>query len=575
MDHHENVRMRNSATLLHRLSLWAHDQPESPAHRFRNPKKDAQQGWTAITAYAFWYQVVRTALYLQAEGLERGDRVLIYASNSPEWVQWELGTVLAGGVSVGVHPNISESELGSMLTESEPKWILAESDHFVDQIRAVATTLKSELGKVMSFANGAEAIVKSVAEQDGGISRSAEKLLAGLEPNEPQFIVYTSGTTGKPKGVLLSIQQLTLASDVLAREWNLPYMEGSLFSFLPLAHVAEKIQTISVAISMRYPVWFNSQYDQFLSELKEARPTILLAVPRVWEKIRDAVEQHKPKMLQRVKDLQFIGEVAEKLYLAQIREQLGMDQLKLAVSGAAKLSPIVAEWFTSIGIEIQEIYGMSETTGLISMTHPKKKDHESVGRPVASMEVMISPEGEIWVKGPLVFLGYFRDESATQEVMVRDSWLKTGDLGELREGDLYLLGRNREIIKLSNGRMIAPVPIENALQAIPEVSNACVLGEGTSHLTALVTLKESVLMDIRFVPGAIEGLTVEDEALKKKVQAAIQELQDSGKLAYPVHRVILLSREFSQEKGELTPTQKLNRRRVHENFKDFLEFFYS
>lgn len=564
--------MRDSSTILHRLYLWSQDQPQTHAHYFRADSNN----WTSISARSFWIQVVRVALYLRSLDFERGDRVLIYAMNSPEWIQWELGVVLAGGTSIGIHPSLSEADLVQIVREIKPKVVLVESDLFRDRLLG----LNLDLPQPMTFTEGAQQVILSANQDEVLVDARGVKLLEELDSTAPQFVVYTSGTLGKPKGVMLSLNHLSFVADSLAREWNLPFMQGELFSFLPLAHVAEKIQSMAVAISLRYPVWFNSNYERFSDELREVRPTMFLAVPRVWERIREGVEAQKPKLLQRLKEFERVGQLAEKVYLSQVKQQLGMDRLVLAVSGAAKLPADVGEWFRSIGIEIQEIYGMSESGGLISLTHPGREDFNLLGRAPTGTEIKFTPEGEIWVKGPQNFLGYFEDPEGTREVLLEDGWLKTGDLGEWKtnhkgEPELHLIGRNREIIKLSNGKMVAPVPIENLLKSIPEVSSVCIVGESRPELLALITLKESVLMDYRFTPGAIEGLTVEAEALKSKIKAAIEDLNRSKQLSYPVHRFALLSREFSMDKGELTPTQKLNRKQINKNFEHFIQLYYS
>ncbi|MBS1959988.1 MAG: AMP-binding protein [Bdellovibrionales bacterium] len=564
--------MRDSSTILHRLYLWSQDQPQSPAHHFRTDSNH----WASITAKSFWIQVVRVALYLRSREFGKGDRALIYAMNSPEWIQWELGVILAGGMSVGIHPSLPEGDLRQVVEEVKPKIVLVESDLYRDTLLQV----DPEIAKPMTFIEGAQQVILSSSQDEVLVDARGVRLLDGIDSKAAQFVVYTSGTMGKPKGVMLSLDHFAYVAESLAREWNLPFMQGELFSFLPLAHVAEKIQTIAVAISLRYPVWFNSRYERFMEELREVRPTMFLAVPRVWERIREGVETQKPKVFQLLKEIEKLGQIAEKLYLSQIKEHLGMDRLLLAVSGAAKLSGSIGQWFKGIGIEIQEIYGLSESAGLITLTHKGREDFRLLGRAPIGTEIKITQEGEIWIKGPQVFLGYLDDKEATDEVLLEDGWLKTGDLGEWKPGpdgspELNLIGRNREIIKLSNGKMVAPVPIENALKSIPEASNVCVVGESRSELLALITLKESVLLDFRFIPGAIEGLTVEDDAIKARVQEAIDQMIKLKQLSYPVKKFVLLSREFSVEKGELTPTQKLNRRQINHNFKHFIELYYA
>jgi long-chain acyl-CoA synthetase len=554
--------MRETATILHRLRIWAQDQPTQEALYHR----EDEVGWTPILVSTYWSQVVRFAMALRDFGVNRGDRVVLYAQNSPEWVQWELAIWLSGGISVGVHPHTSELELQKMVSQTLPKLILVESE--AHRARILQQHFDSSM--TLSFQEVLEKMLAIRGYTDSELEERGNTLLGILDPDATAMIIFTSGTTGTPKGVMIALSQLTFVAEVLSREWRLPYMDGNLFSFLPLAHIAEKVQTLAVAIVQRYPVWFNSNYDRFFQELQEVRPSLLLAVPRVWERIREHAESQKPKLLQRIMELDRIGKFAEKLFLSQVREQLGLDRLKIAVSGAAKLPPAVGEWFRGIGIEIQEIYGMSESCGLISLTQAPRHDYRSVGTVPAGVEVKISMEGEILVRGKNVFQGYWKSEESTAEVLLPDGWLKTGDLGEFKS-ELFIIGRNRDIIKLSNGRMIAPLPIENTLKEIPEVSNACVVGEGKSSILALITLKEQTLVDLRFIPGAIEGLTVEDEGLKARMKTQIRALWEAKKLSEPITRFVILSRDFSVEQKELTQTQKINRAQIQRSFRHFID----
>jgi long-subunit acyl-CoA synthetase (AMP-forming) len=300
---------------------------------------------------------------------------------------------------------------------------------------------------------------------------------------------------------------------------------------------------------------------------------MLLAVPRVWERFKEQVESQKPKILQRLMELERLGKIAEKVYLTQVKEGLGLDRLKFAVSGAAKLPPAIGEWFNKIGIEIQEIYGMSESCGLITLTRPPRSGFTTVGTPPTGVEIRLAMDGEILVRGPQVFSGYWNGEEATREVLLSEGWLKTGDLGEMN-GGLHIIGRNRDIIKLSNGRMVAPLPIENVLKEIPEVSNVCVVGEGKPSLLALITLKENVLVELRFTPGAIEGLTVEDEKTRKRISEQALALLKARKFGDTGIRLVILSRDFSAEQKELTQTQKLNRSRIADLYRHFIDLQY-
>ena len=555
--------MRDHSTILHRLQLWAKDQPGQAAFHY---KVSEEGGWSAIPVSLAWSQVARFALALRDFGVKRGDRVGLFASNSPEWVQWEFAIWLSGGISAGIHPQTRPEDLNRILSHLAPSLVLSDSGVYREQIDSAL----AGAAPVLSFSEAVDKMLTLGSYSPEEIEARGLTLLQALKPDEPCMIIHTSGSTGIPKGVVLGLRQLTFTAESLAREWRLPYMDGDLFSFLPLSHIAEKIQTMAVAAIQRYPVWFNSGSDRFLPELLEVRPTMLLAVPRVWERFKEQAEDRKPMLLQRVMEVERIGRFAEKMYLGRVREQLGLDRLKLAVSGAAKLPPAIAEWYRSIGIEIQEIYGMSESCGLISLTKPPRKDFSSLGEPPAGVEVRIAMDGEIQVRGPNVFSGYWGDPEATREVLLPEGWLKTGDLGEQR-GGLHIIGRNRDIIKLSNGRMVAPLPMENALKEISEVSNVCVVGEGKPSPLALITLKEEALLELRFKPGAIEGLVVEEEGFKKRMGEKIRELIRSRAIAEPNLKFVILARDFSMDQQELTQTQKLNRNQIQRSYRHFID----
>jgi long-chain acyl-CoA synthetase len=546
---------------------------------------------------AFWRQVVRIALYLRSNGITSAqDRVVVYAFNSPEWVQWELGTWLSGGMSVGIHPSTSLNDLTTMFSLAKPKLVITESNLFRDRILqsrnktpeqeflTELTAVPEETGicEVKTFRE-MEQILFELSDLPEDLKIVSEDLLSRIDPSSAQIMVFTSGTTGVPKGVKLGLKQLTFVADCLVREWNLPFGEGVLFSFLPLSHIAEKIQTLAVAISQRYTVYFNSNSERVMEELSEVKPTLFCAVPRVWERMREEVESRQPKLLRRVMEFERVSAIAEKIYLSQVKEKLGLSDLVLAVSGAAKLSSKVGDWFEKLGIEIQEIYGMSEACGLITLSARKRNTKYSgkfsgVGSAPLGVEVKLNPDGEVLVKGDQVFLGYEDDADQTDSILTADGWLKTGDLGEWVERDgkteLQIIGRNREIIKLSNGRMIAPNPIENVIKEIPEISNACVIGEGRGHVMALLTLQEATLMEYKFVPGAIEGLSVEDEALKTKIRAELNKLFREGALSERVSHFVILSREFTVDHKELTATHKINRVQIEKNFQFFIQNSY-
>ena len=564
--------MRNNSTLLHRLQLWYSDQPDSAAQYY----KDSNQKWQPISVRVYWLQVIRIAIYLQRkkEQLSKStgdDRVVIFAPNSPEWVHWELGTWLAGMISIGIHPTTLKSDYLKMIELAKPMLIVSDT--------LIHSNFSENQIEVLTFSDASKKLIDIVPEDEKSLILFAQQMLLKIDPEKACSSIFTSGTTGTPKGVLIGLKHLTYVADSLSREWNLPFTNGVLFSFLPLAHVAEKVHAVAVALTMRYPVWFNSSFDRFLPELQEVRPTMLLAVPRVWQRMKEQIENHKPKLVTYLTDVKWVGTLLDQVYLNQVRTSIGLDRLRLAVSGAAKLPPVVFDWFLRLGIEIQEIYGMSESTGLITLTHSPRdlKLAQTVGTFPPGTEVKLSSDGEVWVKGPHVFIAYDQNPEETDAVLFPEGWMKTGDLGEwINDSNgipqLHLIGRIREIIKLPNGRMIAPVPIENELKKISEISNVCILGDELPGLVALITLKEDVLLHYKFTPGMVEGVLVEDDDLKNEITKSITKLYEDQKISEKIMKIFILSREFELEYGEITPTHKLNRNQIRKNFDYFIDF---
>jgi len=290
-----------------------------------------------------------------------------------------------------------------------------------------------------------------------------------------------------------------------------------MFSFFPLCHIAEKIQTVGVAITQHYLVTYASSFDKVSEELPDVQPTLLLSVPRLWEKDDGRASRRRwllkwapsAKLMDwaldlgtKVAETRFANrapnpiellklKAADTLVLGKVRKKLGLDNLHTAASGAAALPAHVARWFRTIGIEILEDFGQTESTGVICMTERGVESSGTVGRAVAGIEVKIAEDGEVLCRGRNVFVGYFKDEAATAEVL-RDGWLYTGDLGELdARGLLRIRGRKKEILKTSGGKMVAPLPIEEALKAASIISQVCMVGDGRKYVAALITLTEA------------------------------------------------------------------------------------
>ena len=320
-------------------------------------------------------------------------------------------------------------------------------------------------------------------------AKTFEDYLKKIDPKAAAFMIYTSGTTGNPKGALLSHDNLAFTSDLVVKQWQLPFAHGSLFSFLPLCHIAEKLQCVGVGISQRYTVNFCTKFDNVSIELPEVQPTMLLCVPRLWEKMMEGVMHKVEKGKGAKKKLavwalgvgasvaaaKFSGrmanpldllqlKLADKLVLSKVRHALGLAHADALASGAAALPPHVSRWFRSLGLEILEDFGQTESTGVICMTERGVESAGTVGKAVSGIDVKIAEDGEILTRGRHVFVGYFKDDASTASTL-EGGWLHTGDLAEVTDkGLIRIRGRKKEILKTSGGKMVAPLPIEEEPQ---------------------------------------------------------------------------------------------------------------
>ncbi len=587
---------RDASTLLHRFYLWMKDSPDSPMYHAMTDSGDAR----VVTVSACFARTHRIASALQASGLQPGDNVAIYASNSPERIEWELGIILARGVVVSITPNSVDSEVLGILQEVAPKHVVIESFAFEERLQKHSASSEAWFKNVQHWIRLHDVEhpdAKSVwdelwIEQERADHpwKNPEEMLAAVQAQDTAWIIYTSGTTGKPKGAMLSLDNITFATDRVSQAWNLPFGHGTLFSFLPLSHVAEKLHTLGVGISNRYEVHICSSFDHFSQELKLVRPTLFLAVPRVWERMREEV-MHKldeiPRVqrtvLERAWNLSLSHKILQPvsaLVLDQIKRALGLDRVIIAASGAAKLSESVALWYAKIGLPIHEVYGMTESSGIITLSVINHPDARTVGIPAHGVDVDVALDGEIKAKGRNVFQGYYKNPEETAATLV-DGWLRTGDLGEWTDSPvahdrhLKIVGREREILKLSTGRMVSPVPIEFVLKEMPEISQVCLIGDNMPSVTALFTLKEPLLLELRFVPGAIEGIEVVAPSVRQVISNQLKEINRSLSPWERVKNFVILSRDFTIEEQELTPTLKLRRARIAKNFEYQISTLYS
>ncbi|MFO0550478.1 MAG: long-chain fatty acid--CoA ligase [Polyangiaceae bacterium] len=587
-------------TIVHKLFEQADRRPDAPAHFEKRGGV-----WRAITYRSYADVVKRAGRALISLGFEPGDTVSLLGFNRPEWVWLAVAAMAAGGAGAGIYTTCSPSEVGYIIGHAASKVVLVENLEQWAKVEKVLPQLPS-VERVV-FMRGLEAKPdhpKALLWEEFvalGDSVSEERLLErvhALEPDGLATLIYTSGTTGPPKGVMLSHKNLVFTAEI-ARKLADGRPSDCTLSYLPLSHIAEQMFTIHGAITIGASVYFAESIEKVPENLIDIQPTLFFGVPRIWEKLHARMSAKmaeatgaKKRMVawalrvgSSVSALRMRGheprgllaieyKLAKQLIFDKVKPRIGLGRARFCVSGAAPIAREVLEFFASLDIIVQEVYGQSEDTGPTSFNRRGKTKLGTVGPAIDGVEVKIAEDGEILVRGPNVFLGYYKEPQATAETLI-DGWLHSGDLGAFdSEGFLSITGRKKEIIITAGGKNIAPKNIEAALKNHPLVGEAVVIGDRRKFLTALVTLDPEAV-----AAYALEhNLREEDVPTSNDVRATIQRALDdvNAELARveTVKKFTILPKPFSIETGELTPTLKVKRKVVDARYAAEIEAMY-
>lgn len=589
-------------TIIHRLHENGRIRPNAPAYY-----EKIGAAWVPTSWQEYLGQVRQAARALLALGVTPNSTVTILGFNRPEWVIFDLAAMALGGAPAGIYTTNSPDECKYIIENSESRVILLENEEQWQKIKKVRDDISTLKHAVMMKGTIIEDPMALdweafLLKGDEVSEETLDEHIAALKEEQLATLIYTSGTTGPPKGVMLS--QGNLASTARNAQ-NLLDLgpSDSTVSYLPLSHIAEQMFTIHTAITAGYQVYY-AQYppqDHLNDNLKEVSPTMMFGVPRIWERFQAAVATQLDQasgvqaflinwargVATEVTGLRNRGQepggllalqynLAEKLVLSRVQAALGLANAKHCISGAAPIAREILEFFASLGITIYEIYGQSEDCGPTTTNRPGATKFGTVGQPWPEAEVKIADDGEILVKGPNVFMGYYKNPDATATDLV-DGWLHSGDLGKFDEdGYLTIVGRKKEIIITSGGKNIAPKNIEAALKNLDLVSQAVVIGEQRRYLTALITLDEDAAARFAQTHG-LEGQTLHDhpqliETLQKEIDEKVNAM--FARVEH-VRDFKVLPRDFTVEDGELTPTLKIKRRVVTEHFTDEIEAMYA
>jgi long-chain acyl-CoA synthetase len=569
--------------------------------------------WKTITWNEWLERTKEIAFALDGLGFRPGDVASVLANTVPEWCYADLGVLCAGGVCSGIYPTDSAKQVAYLVNDSRTRVLFVEDDEQLDkalEARAHCPMLErivvfdmEGLAKFsdpmcVSFASFlAEGRARIAGREDRW-----EEMIASRGPDDLAILVYTSGTTGPPKGVMLShrnvVTQMRHATDVLsytAHEERL--------AFLPMCHVAERVAGCYYGIAIGVVANYAESPETVLENVRELQPTSLGAVPRVWERLYSAtmialkdgtalerwayrlaiaagyrvadarLERRAPTLLERIGFA-----LAYRLVLRNIRIMMGIDRCHWLWTGAAPIAPDLIRWYLALGMNMYEVYGQTENTGLATVMPADGIKLGTVGKAVPYGEVMVSPEGEILIRGDFVCMGYLNQPVRTAETIDRERWLHTGDVGLIdNEGYVRITDRMKDIIITAGGKNITPSEIENQLKFSPYISDAVVVGDRRPYLTCLVMIDQENVEKFaqdRAVPFTNYASLCRAQEVQDLIWGEIEKVNADFARVETIKRFYLIEQQLTPEDDELTPTMKLKRKFVNEKYQKEIEVMY-
>jgi len=564
---------------------------------FSRPGAD---GWDGVTAAQFHDEVRAVAKGLVAAGVEAGDRVALISKTRYEWTLLDYAIWFAGAVTVPVYETSSSEQIQWILEDSGAKAVVAETAEHVNRVREVRGGL-TELNHVWSITDNAVEILGRLGEDISEDTLEARRTASG--PGDLATLIYTSGTTGRPKGCMLTHGNFMVELGVAVEQLDELFEteDASTLLFLPLAHVFARIIQVG-CVKSRTRLGHSADIKNLVSDLQAFRPTFVLAVPRVFEKVFNTASQRatadgrgaifdraaetaiaysrgldrgKPSLSVRAQHAVF-----SRLVYGKLRDALG-GRCAYAVSGGAPLGDRLGHFYRGIGVTVLEGYGLTETTAALTVNLPDAVKIGSVGRPIPGTEVRVAEDGELLFKGGQVFTGYWKNEAATAEVLGGDGWFHTGDVGEVDdEGFVRITGRKKEILVTAGGKNVAPAVLEDRVRAHALVDQCLVVGDGQPFIGALVTLdREAVATwaEQHGKSGKGEDLVdrlADDPDLRAEIDAAVDEANKAVSKAESIRKYRILRTEWTEEGGQLTPSLKLKRNVVMRENKDDVAALY-
>ena len=598
--------MTLQGTMLSRIEGWAKANGNQPAIHDRN----SDGTWATSTWAEYWKSVRQVGKGLIALGLQPGECVAIVGANRRDWVICQHGINAAQGIPAPLYTTLLPEQMAYIVSNAESKIVICDDQTQLNKFLSIATgdSPVEHIVTMDDLASSDPRVISLKALMAKGDSISDAELEARLDAvksDDVALLIYTSGTTGLPKGAMLTHEGIDLIANAVAEVFpSLMQTKTRSVSYLPLCHAAEQGMTNFAGLMIQGETFYCSDLTQIKDYLVDVHPTIFLAVPRVWEKFEAALrgklaeatgikaklaswarktelEAFKQEVATGRPVSSFSRNLANKLVISKIKEALGLDQLQVALSGAAPISVSTLEFFASIGLPVHEGYGMTETTAFASVQPHGRPKLGTIGRPLPGVQAKIAEDGEIMLKGINMVKGYHRLPDKTAELYDSDGWMHTGDLGAIDEdGYISITGRKKDLIITAGGKNVAPAEMEGYLQSIPGVGQAVVVGDRQPYLAALIVLDPEALPELE-VASQISGLSdvqtaARNEDVKRYIEQEMQKVCNEKVARYQtIKKIKILPTVFSVDGGELTPTLKVKRNIVNEKYASEIAAFYA
>jgi long-chain acyl-CoA synthetase len=553
--------------------------------------------WVSIASQELYRSVIGVSRALHQWGIRKGDRVAILSENRPEWTIADFACLLLGAVVVPIYTTLTDEQTAYLLNDSGARAIFVSSEMHLQKVQAVQSRTALEKVVVMDPVETAHAFPMHRLMNEGPPYRDPQfdAQAQTIRPDDLATIIYTSGTTGVPKGAMLTHGNMASNINYSLADFSVGD-DGLGISFLPLSHVTARHVDFTLlyhGVTLAYVPFI----EHLPKALLEVRPTLFIGVPRVYEKVHTQVEakvkginkliyrwamsvgrKHRGEILKGVVPGSFSWKLADRLLYAKIRAGMG-DRVALFVSGGAPLGRDLAEWYADVGIRIHEGYGLTETSPVISVNTPRAHKLGTVGKPLPNVEVRIAEDGELLVRGPSVFKGYWNRPEETRAAFADGGWFKTGDIGHLdAEGFLSITDRKKDLIKTSGGKFIAPQPLENSLKHNALIAEALIVGDKRKFPAVLLVPYFPLLEDwarANHVTFLTRSQLIDNPKVRELYEGIVADFNRDLARFEQLKKTILIAEEFSPENGTLTASYKMRRREVEKLYSRQIEEIYA